>query len=180
MTEQALSNALHTVISLAALIGIAWLYRGYRIDRLRNDLFAMRDQMFLYAAEHQFLDHPGYRELRKIFNAMLRYSHRLCLSEVLLATWLAPRESEQESFGEWAAMLASLPEEHRNALIDYHIGMLNLGTRFVIGGSPIGWALIAYHSARWAMRRPTRVLSQSLLQKWSGGWQTIERQAGKV
>lgn len=180
MTDQALADALHTVISLAALIGIAWLYRGLRIDRLRNDLFAMRDEMFLYAAEHQLLDNPGYRELRQIFNAMLRYCHRLSLSQVILASWRARPQSKREAFSEWVATISSLPEEHRDALAAYHIRMLRLGTKFVITGSPIGWVLIVAHWARWLMQKPTEALSQTLLRKWSGGWQTIERQAGQA
>ena len=181
MTEAQLYQALHAILGAASLAGIAWLYCSYRFDRLRDQLFGLRDEMFDYAAANGLLAHPGYRQVRQVFNGMLRFCHRMTFMRLMLAIWLDGRlraaGSMREPVAEWLAQIADLPTEQRQRLIDYHLRMLTITMKFLILGSPIGWVLIASHRIRAAMVRGIDSLSPSLVRRWSGGLQLIERQA---
>ena len=173
MTDNQLIHSLHAIAAATALLGLAWLYQRYRIDRFRNELFAVRDELFLFAAQNNLINDPGYRELRKVFNGMLRFCHRLTFMQLMLA----PVSAGSEPFQEWLSLIGKLPNAQRDQLISYHFRMLEMGMRFVILGSPLGWLLVLKYWIMVAIRHGSKALLRPLVHRWLREWQAIEKQA---
>jgi len=81
-----------TITALAIIwlgVGFLWwmfffVYRDYRIDRLRHRLFVIRNDLFLAAARDEIeLDHPAYLMIRKTLNGNIRFAHQLSLTSLL-------------------------------------------------------------------------------------------------
>ena len=70
----------------AALVGLVRLLHSQSVDELRSHLFSLRDEMFLYALDHGFLSNPAYCELRNEMNGLIRYAHKLTITQVLILT----------------------------------------------------------------------------------------------
>ena len=101
--------------SIAALAGVVSLLHHQSVDEVRSDLFALRDEMFLYAADHGLLDADAYRNLRGIMNGFIRYAHRLTATRVIVMTVasnLLHRENKSFS-AEWNVLVNKLPIESR-------------------------------------------------------------------
>lgn len=79
-------NELSSVISIAALVLIMLFpYNGFRIDRLRQQLFTVRDELFDEArAGHISFTDPAYKATRTVLNGMIRFAHRLSISRLFL------------------------------------------------------------------------------------------------
>jgi hypothetical protein len=76
---------------LLTALGISYLYfwafRQYRIDRFRQNVFAVRDDLFMYAAEGNIdFNHPAYTTLRNVLNGYIRFSHRISFLHLVLHT----------------------------------------------------------------------------------------------
>jgi hypothetical protein len=86
MNLEALGNILISTffISLFSYI-VFWLYRSYRIDRFRHEVFVLRDKLFDAAADGLIsFDHPAYRLLRTLMNGHLRFAHKLTLRQPVI------------------------------------------------------------------------------------------------
>ena len=79
--------AIQSLISLAALLFLLLvLFNGYREDRLRQELFELRDRLFDEAVEGNVsFDSHAYQATRLLLNGMLRFAHRLSLSRFVIA-----------------------------------------------------------------------------------------------
>ena len=76
------------LFSLMFLIGIVYLalfrFKQYRMDRFRQNIFALRDDFFDYAAKGNInFQHPAYITFRSLLNGYIRFSHRISLLQVL-------------------------------------------------------------------------------------------------
>ncbi|MEZ6072590.1 MAG: hypothetical protein R3C10_20595 [Pirellulales bacterium] len=70
-----------------------WLYRDYRLDRFRNNLFTLRDELFDLAADGEIaFDDDAYGILRSTINGTIQHGHRLGLIELLCARVFVSRE----------------------------------------------------------------------------------------
>lgn len=67
------------------LIYLCW--RPYRIDRVRSELFKLRNDLFIYAAEGgvSFGD-PAYLMMRNRLNALIQYAHLISVSRAIIYT----------------------------------------------------------------------------------------------
>ena len=96
------ASGLNFAIAIGGLAGLYVLFRDYRVDKVRDDLFALRDELFDYAWENTLFEDDGYTKLRTIMNAMLRYAHKLTFARLLLTLLLLratrPRE---DPYLEW-------------------------------------------------------------------------------
>lgn len=84
------------IFSATSLIFIAWLaffvYQTYRVDKLRQDLFAIRDQLFDEALSGQIkFDDNAYKISRQFVNGMIRFAHRLSIPNMFAFALLMPR-----------------------------------------------------------------------------------------
>src|SRR5256714_10642387 len=72
-------------LSLLALwIGFFWLYRDYAIDRYRQRLFALRDEVWDFAAAGRVgFNDAAYRLVRDRLNGLIRFAHLLSFTWVV-------------------------------------------------------------------------------------------------
>ncbi|MBV8975841.1 MAG: hypothetical protein JOZ13_00515 [Alphaproteobacteria bacterium] len=119
------AEALSVVISLAFLLVFYVLWRDYWVDEIRDDLFALRDNMFVFAYENGLITHPAYTLLRELMNSVIRYSHdisgaRFLMLAVVHAAFKPPVPAQ---FAAWNAAVASLPIAQRDKLVEFHRDM---------------------------------------------------------
>src|SRR6185437_15030162 len=76
-----------TLALLLVWITIFVFWRNYRIDKFRDDLFALRNELFDYAAKGGIsFDEPAYGILRNTMNGLLRYAERISFTHTLLVS----------------------------------------------------------------------------------------------
>jgi hypothetical protein len=109
--------ALRSLLALGALWFVAYyLWRDYRHDSFREDMFSLRDELFLYAANgHIPFDHPAYTILRDRINALLRHGHDLTLTRLTLLL-LIVRDSKSELTTRWEGAVAQLPVDTKEVM----------------------------------------------------------------
>lgn len=131
--------------SALLLIGIGvilfWLWPSVRLDCFRQDMFAVRDELFDYASSGRIsFSHPAYRLLRQSMNGFIRYGHQVSFYQFIM-TWLAWKALEgRESFKwrtKWEAALGSLDEQTREELADFHERATMCVMERIVLGSPI-------------------------------------------
>lgn len=77
---------------LAVLVLWAWyvfMYKRTRTDRLREDLFTIRDELFDYMWQHELsYDLPAYQQMRDFLNGGIRFADQLNVIPLLLLSYL--------------------------------------------------------------------------------------------
>ncbi len=72
-----------------------------RLDCFRKNMFAVRDELFDYAAAGNIsFDDPAYVLLRRQINGMIRYGHQLTVFRVLMS-WLMRSVSGENQKFQW-------------------------------------------------------------------------------
>jgi hypothetical protein len=143
MSENEAAAALATSISVFGLIIVASLLRGYLTDNFRNQLFTLRDEMFLYACDQEILNSPAYLNLRVLMNGMIRYAHRTSIGRLMVLD--AARRlfriplKMPDTYVEWIAALRGLPAEQARQLLEYHDNAIILAMKHMVKRSPILW-----------------------------------------
>lgn len=81
------ATATHNYSALFLLLLVFLILRRmYREDRFRQNMFALRDELFDYALSGKIsFDHPAYTILRTSMNGMIRFAHRVTLTHMLTA-----------------------------------------------------------------------------------------------
>ncbi len=124
MAEEQFISDLSVGVALAALLILALAFRNYRVDSVRDELFALRDEMFLCAYDNELTDSVGYMHLRSLMNGLIRYSHHLSFSRLLvLATWnrvATGNLSPPKAFVEWMSAIDQLPDHQKQQLRMFH------------------------------------------------------------
>jgi len=155
-----LSSALSFLVGCVGLIVLWALYSDYRNDALRDRLFALRDEMFLYGHEQDILSLRAYKDLRLLMNSMIRYAHQVSLTRLLLLAmaWSSSGMGGKpvRIYEEWKAAVNELPEPQQNAIHQYHIRAQALYMEHMIRGCPIFWPILAFFAIRRAIFRVTR------------------------
>src|SRR5947209_7747433 len=111
------------LFSLVALLGIIylffWRFKQYRIDKFRQNIFGIRDNLFDYAAAGNItFSHPAYLTLRNMMNGYIRFSHRISCFR-LSGHWFSMSLSKYpvpEFSKTWAEATANLPETKKTEL----------------------------------------------------------------
>ena len=122
------TEALSASISLALIVIFYILWRDYWIDEVRDDLFALRDEMFSYAYTCGIVDDDAHRLLRATMNSVIRYAHEISPVRFLLlaaanALWKQPLP---DALIKWGEAMDRLPENHRAKLSEFHSRMVLL------------------------------------------------------
>ena len=177
-----LTACLYGAISAAGLLALLALYRDYRIDRLRDDLFAARDKLFDYAVKEGLLTHPGYRHLRDVFNGMLRFCHKISFSRLALSIALSRiMRQEKKPFEEWVRSIQELPRTQQEALTEYHLRMFVLVLVYLSDTSLILFPIIGIFRVKnifqMTFRRAGQSIFPELLKRTERGWEFIEEEA---
>jgi hypothetical protein len=129
---------LHSGVAIIGILVLVLLYRNFRVDWLRDELFALRDELFDFAVSADLINEPSYRQLRNTMNAMIRYSHKISLVRLILVVVLErliiPPERRINPIYEWEVSLSKLFPDHRKELLVFHRRMGALVMRFIAGG----------------------------------------------
>jgi cbb3-type cytochrome oxidase subunit 3 len=115
-----IADILFTLLSLVGIAYVAlWRFKQYRMDRFRQSVFALRDELFDYAAKGKIsFNHPAYITLRNLMNGYIRFSHRISLVQVLLLTYSSwDKEYKPKTFDDvWQEVTANLDLTVKNEL----------------------------------------------------------------
>lgn len=147
MTTEGLVAATSFGFSLVCLWGLAWAFRDYQEDNLRDQLFALRDEMFLYADDEGLMDSPAHQNLRALMNGLIRYTHRVTFLRVLVLLTLrhlaGVKIPEAPSFKKWNAAVAKLPLQQREKFKTFHHRAGALMIKHIVLTSPLMWLVVA-------------------------------------
>src|SRR5882762_3750422 len=87
MSTNELGILIRSVLSLIVLVFVMFrLWPEQRIDLFRQQMFALRDELFDFAAdENVSFEHPAYKLLRELMNGFIRYAHNLTPYRTLMS-----------------------------------------------------------------------------------------------
>jgi hypothetical protein len=169
---QTLTIVLSSLFSIAGLWWLLfWLYRDQRIDRFRQEVFDLRDNLFdLAVAGAVRFDDPAYGMLRSTMNGFIRFGHRISLLQFLLFAFLRESGDLMRSgrwFEEhWKTHVAGLVPEVRDTLERLRLRLDLAVLKHVVLSSPLlvvslviplaFWLLAEYFSTAMTaqLRRP--------------------------
>lgn len=81
-------NEIDTLLFLLSLTAyFAWLhyYKKYQLDSYRQDIFTIRDELFVYAAQGKIsFEHDAYQMARTYLNGSIRFAERLSFLRMLI------------------------------------------------------------------------------------------------
>jgi hypothetical protein len=129
-----------SALALLMVILLVW-QTAQRVDIFRQRMFAIRDELFDYAEAGgiDFQD-PAYQLLRNSMNGFIRYAHRLSFFQLTLTVlrWnLTAQVHPLTWHAKWEDALASLPEDTRTKLIDFHGRAMDAVAKHLVGGSVV-------------------------------------------
>ena len=123
ISESEVSQIIAFFLAFAGLMVVVRLWHSYHTDLVRAELFALRDEMFLYAVDNKLLDSDAYTRLRNLMNVLIRYAHRLTAARLALmsgASLLFPSPTPPSDLIEWRPCADRLPRQQRAALYEFH------------------------------------------------------------
>ncbi len=129
------------VAALAGLMAlwVLWYFflKEQRVDRYREELFALRDELFDMAADGELkFHHRAYCELRLLLNGMLRFAHRANLIGLIIAVLRSGlREDAPDGFVKWERALQELPAPTQSKLRNLHQRMVKVFMLHLFTGS---------------------------------------------
>lgn len=134
---------LQSVFSLFVLwLFVFYLWRDYRLDSFREDIFSVRDRMFLYASNRNIrFDDPAYTILRNRMNTILRYGHVFTLTRLILVA-KTHGEFKNDTLVQWEAAVAQLPEETQRKMREFNLCMVIFVLQHVIYCSFFRYVLV--------------------------------------
>lgn len=104
----------------------AFLYRDYRIDRTRFQLFRLRQQLFEFAAEGNInFDSIAYQRLRLMLNGNIRFAHvyNLTMFSMILISLRKMRSFRVMREQEWNQAVSELNDSQRTFISSIHSKM---------------------------------------------------------
>lgn len=159
MTSGDVTIALSSLLSITGIwLLLFWLYRDYCVDKFRQEMFALRDELFdLGRAGTVSYSHPAYGLLRSTMNGFIRFGHRFTLLHALAITLIARErvdEKAEDSFpARWEKSTRDLSPEALEVLRRYRMRMHVLVLKHVLRSSPILVASIVAPLAGWVALR---------------------------
>ena len=106
-----------------------YCWHSYHLDKLRQDLFELRDELFDYARSGAIgFDAPAYRMLRTTMNGIIRFGHRITFLRLILAVvtdeTIDKGLDKPSSLTEWMDEVNRIPSaEVREKLLSFHSQM---------------------------------------------------------
>lgn len=132
-----------SLISLGLLLMLLfWFYRDYRVDAFRQEMFELRDRFFDEASFGTLsFESPAYGMLRITMNGLIRYGHRLSLTQMLfidINVKLNDETSKEYSFSDrLEGHIIEMSEKNQIIISRYHRMMNLILIRHLILSSPI-------------------------------------------
>jgi hypothetical protein len=116
-------NEMVNVLQLSFGLILLWLlwffgWRLYRVDRVRHELFELRNELFLYAADNGISFKDGaYIILRRRIEAVIRFAHKLNVTRLFI---FGNSKAQPEIEELWQASLNNLSKTNREKLTSIH------------------------------------------------------------
>jgi hypothetical protein len=157
MNNVQIITLIYSSVSIALFgIFLLGLYRDYCIDRFRQEMFAIRDGLFDFAAANGIaFDHPAYGMLRSTMNGFIRFADRLTLLHSLILRLLTKRDENhltRLSFeSRWQRHAESLSAEQLKRLQTARREMNVLVARHLIRSSPFLIVTVIVPLVIWAI-----------------------------
>lgn len=140
------SQAIHvlesSLSSILLIFVLLKLWPELRLDSFRQEMFALRDELFDFAdAGNISFSHPSYRLLRRSMNGFIRFGHQLTFFRLCMTLLRWKFGLEKPNLG-WARSLSqslkTIPDESvRTRLEAFHSRAFVLVFRRLIMGSPL-------------------------------------------
>lgn len=116
---------MNLLLSSSGLLGfwlaIYYLWRDLRYDAFREDIFSVRDELFLWAAQGNIeFSNPAYSILRNRMNALLRHGHDLTLTRAILL-FVTHKEMKSPITVQWEQAVETLPTKTRETMNWYNL-----------------------------------------------------------
>jgi hypothetical protein len=139
-----MSTALATLISIAGLMAIVfWPYDRFRIDRLRHDLFRLRNGLCQSAANGEIsFQSPAYQNTRLMLNGMIRFAHKVSLVRFVSGSLLMSKSDVRRIHIEVGRMFDGATPSERE-LCQTAIRRANLCVAYHLMTSPFMLVLVA-------------------------------------
>jgi hypothetical protein len=137
-----------SAICIALIIVVLFKFWSIaRLDAFRQKMFAIRDELFDFAAEGNIsFDDPAYRLLRQSMNGIIRYAHqlsffRVCVTGIEVALEVkVPKNTWSEAWG--MALENVHSDEVRKKLEEFHANAMQAIFNRLILGSPLLLGLV--------------------------------------
>jgi len=161
MEAKTLVTILEAAILSCGLVAVVfWLWPCARLDVFRQEMFAVRDEFFDYAASGKIgFNHPAYRLLRQSMNGFIRYGHRLTFFQVnvtMLYWKFGAPQPPMDWTEKWNLAVATVNDERvKEDLRKFHERSIMLVSERIILGSPVlllvlvVWLLIGLFNIGW-------------------------------
>jgi hypothetical protein len=167
------SGALHLMLGLTALWFLIFrLVHEYRLDVLRDQLFAVRERLFDYAANGNIaFDNAAYTQLRMLLNSLIRFGYRLTFTRFLMGVifmeW-KDKPYDRELLIRWEKAVAELPPESQVELKSIRGEALVLVVRHLVTGSPVMLILLVVFAIGSLLRGLTEQLLEAFTKELPG------------
>jgi len=123
------------------------------VDRFRQELFAVRDELFDFAASGRIsFEHPAYGMLRSTMNGFLRWAESLHLLQVALWHFAERRSGSAPDPGfevRWTQALSDLDPETQDAVQALRNRMHEHLVRYLVFGSPALMLTVIFPVLTW-------------------------------
>ena len=145
MTDLQLTTALETI---AAVLLASWvlfkLLASSREDNFRQQMFALRDELFDYAAAGNIsFDNPAYRLLRDLMNGFIRYAHQLTVFRCIMSHAIRRVNGGPQDLvwhERWDSAVSKLDNpKNKQEIGHFHNRAVTLVVMHLIWGSPTIW-----------------------------------------
>jgi hypothetical protein len=166
VTTTQLANVLQfSVVAAFGAIVVFKMIPAMLLDSFRQNMFAVRDELFDFAAEGNIaFDHPAYVLLRRQMNGFIRYAHQLTVFRILMTAAIhkvvaSPEPKDWRK--EWAQALESTSTEYvKMKLFEFHKRAMILAFKRLIIGSPLLWVGMVVAGVQLSFEGATRSASQ--------------------
>jgi hypothetical protein len=165
MSDAQFVAAFSVVISMVFVLVIWRWMSGLRDDNLRDQLFTVRDQMFLYALDRGIADTPAHENLRVMLNSLIRYAHRVSLGRLMLLDIsqrvFKIKPSPPATCVDWVKAIEALPSDEVKRMRNFHEQAMFLIMKHMITGSPLLWCAAGVVVFHFVVFKSTRVFIKS-------------------
>jgi len=159
MTDaKTLSLLLQSCVCIAFLVVVLVKpWSTARLDAFRQRIFALRDELFDYAADGNVsFDEPAYRLLRQSMNGMIRYAHQITFFRVIMTmveVELMIHTPKSNWSEEWRRAVENIPDpDVRSRLQLFHSRSMQLFANRLVMGSVFLLALVIVAFPFFALR----------------------------
>lgn len=148
ITPSEIANFLMLAVALGMWsIVIFKIWPELWLDRFRQSMFSVRDDLFDFAAKGNIsFEDPAYVLLRRQMNGFIRFGHQLSVFRLLMTKCMSMAIGESdhtEWHDSWNSALENVKDhEVRSRLMDFQRQGAFIAISYLIGGSPVLWLAV--------------------------------------